>query len=138
MHDRIENKADGKAAARWWRRSLGSFRYALSGLVHLAGTQPNVWVQLALGAGAVAMGLWLRLTRAEWGVLTLTITIVLSLEAINTAIESAVDLASPELHPKAKIAKDVAAAAVLIGALGAIAVGLILFGPRLWERCFAG
>ncbi len=69
--------------------------------------------------------------------LALTITIVLGLEVLNTSLEIAVSLASPEPDPLAKAAKDVAAAAVLVGALGSLAVGLFLFGPRLVARFFA-
>jgi len=55
-------------------------------------------------------------------------------EFINTALEALVDIAAPDYHPLAKVAKDVAAAAVLVGALGAILIGLLLLGPPLWEE----
>ena len=67
----------------------------------------------------------------ELAILLLTIGFVLVLEALNTALEALVDLASPEYHPLAKIAKDVAAAAVLIAAITAVLVGLVLLLPRL-------
>ena len=63
--------------------------------------------------------------------LGLTIALVLVLEAVNTALEIAVSLASPNIDPRAKAAKDVAAAAVLIGALAAVAVGMLIFVPRI-------
>ena len=56
------------------------------------------------------------------------------LEGVNTAIEAVVDLASPEIHPLAKVAKDVGAGAVLIAAIASVTVGLLIFGPPLWER----
>ena len=72
-----------------------------------------------------------RLDRFEWLVLTLTIAIVLAAEGINTALEAVVDLASPDYHPLAKIAKDVGAGTVLLTAIAAVIVGLLLFLPRL-------
>jgi undecaprenol kinase/diacylglycerol kinase (ATP) len=70
-------------------------------------------------------------------VLALTITVVVCLEWINTSVELAVTLASPGRHPLAKAAKDVSAAAVLVGAIGSIAIGALLFGPRLVALVFA-
>ena len=67
----------------------------------------------------------------EWIALILTIALVLGMEAVNTAVESVVDLVSPEYHPLAKQAKDVAAGAVLLVAIGAACVALLLFGARL-------
>jgi diacylglycerol kinase len=55
-------------------------------------------------------------------------------EFMNTALEALVDLASPDYHPLAKVAKDVAAAAVLVGALGAVLIGLLILGPPLWQK----
>jgi len=67
----------------------------------------------------------------EWLALVLTIALVLILEAVNTAIERVVDLASPGPDPRAKAAKDVSAAAVLIAAAASLAVGWVIFWPRL-------
>jgi diacylglycerol kinase len=67
-------------------------------------------------------------------VLILTIAMVFSAEFINTAIETVVDLASPEIHPLAKIGKDVGAGAVLVAALAAILIGLLILGPPLWMK----
>ena len=82
---------------------------------------------------SLALAGWFRITTVEWAVLILTIASVLILEGLNTAIEAAVDLASPQVHPKAKIAKDLAAGMVLIAAIAAIIVGVFIFGPRLRE-----
>ena len=110
---------------------ISSFRFAFAGLGHLLRTQRNARIELAIGAAAIAAGLVLGLTPAEWAVLIVTICLVLILEGLNTSLELAVDLASPEIHPKAKAAKDLAAGMVLIAAIGSIAVGIALFGPRL-------
>jgi len=110
---------------------LGSFSYALAGLGQLLRTQRNFRIEVAVGVGAAGAGVLLRLERWEWVVLVLTIALVLVLEALNTALEHAVTLASPNVDPRAKAAKDVAAAAVLIAALSSIAIGALLFLPRL-------
>jgi diacylglycerol kinase len=75
--------------------------------------------------------LWLQLNTLEWAILVVTIMIVMSAELINTAIEAAVDRVGSEPHPLSKRAKDTAAGAVLIGAIGAVIVGLLIFGPKL-------
>jgi diacylglycerol kinase len=110
---------------------LHAFGHAFDGLAYLLRTQTNFRIELAVAAAAVLAGSWARLERWEWTLLLLTIVLVLSLEALNTAIEDAVTLASPQRDPRAKIAKDVAAAGVLISAAASVGVGILLFGPRL-------
>ena len=110
---------------------VSSFRYAFAGLRYLLWTQRNAKIHTALGLAAVALGLVLGIDRYEWLTLTLTITIVLAAEGVNTAIEAAVDLASPAYHPLAKIAKDVGAGTVLLTAIAAVIVGMLLFLPHL-------
>lgn len=88
----------------------------------------------ATAATAVAAaGLWLRVGLADWLWLGAAATVVIAAELMNTAIERAVDLASPERHPLAKTAKDAAAGAVLVTALFAAFVGLAVLGPPLWR-----
>jgi diacylglycerol kinase len=91
-----------------------------------------------LGAALVVIvsAAWLGVDTHDWLWLLAAITGVWVSELLNTAIERAVDLASPEVHPLAKIAKDTAAGAVLVAALFAIVVGAIVFGPPLWKACF--
>lgn len=112
---------------------ISSFRFAFAGLGHLLRTQRNARVELAIGGAAIVAGLVLGLAPAEWAVLVVTICLVLILEGLNTSLELAVDLASPEIHPKAKAAKDLAAGMVLVAALGSVAVGVLLFGPKLLQ-----
>jgi diacylglycerol kinase (ATP) len=88
-------------------------------------------IHAALGLLALALAWALALTPAEWAAVLAMITLVLALEMLNTAVEAAVDLASPELHPLAKVAKDVTAGAVLVAAIGSVAVAAVLFLPRL-------
>jgi len=109
-----------------------SFRYASAGLRLFFATQRNARIQAALGGVALALAAAVRLSRVEWAVLVLVIALVLILEAVNTALEVLVDLATAEYHPLAKQAKDLAAGAVWLASLAALAVGALLFGPRLW------
>jgi diacylglycerol kinase len=97
----------------------------------MVGTQPNFVVHIAAAVLALALAVGLRLSTAEIALIVLTIALVLVIECINTALETVCDVVSPEFHPLVKRAKDVSAAAVLIGAIAAVAVALLLFGPRL-------
>ena len=80
---------------------------------------------------SAALGAWLDIDRGEWVAVVLCCALVISLECMNTAVEAVVDLASPDIHPLAKRAKDCAAGAVLISAVGAAVVGCVVFLPRL-------
>jgi diacylglycerol kinase len=97
-------------------------------------SQRNAWIHALISAAVFGLGLWLGLGRLEWAILLLTIGLVWLAEFVNTALEALVDLASPDLHPLAKVGKDVAAAAVLVAACVAVLVGLLILGPPLWAR----
>jgi diacylglycerol kinase len=120
------------------RNILESFRFAFAGLWYALRTQRNTRIHLSVAAAVVAMGLWLGLSATQWAMLTLTIGFVLVSEMLNTVAETLVDLVSPGYHPLAKVVKDVTAAAVLLGALVSVIVGLLILGPPLWERLFGG
>ena len=113
---------------------LRSFGYAFEGVAYILRTQRNARIEIAVGIAAVLIAAWLGITNVEWAVLLLTIAFVLGLEWINTALELAVSLASPERHPSAKAAKDVAAACVLLGAITSVVVGILVLGPALISR----
>ncbi len=113
-----------------------SFQYAFEGWWFVLRTQHNAWIHAVVTLAVVALGLWLGLPLRDWAVLILTFMAVWIAEFMNTAIEAVVDMTMPDIHPLAKVAKDVAAAAVLVGALGAVLVGLLLLGPPLWSRLF--
>ena len=114
------------------RAFLRSFTFAFAGLSYLFRTQRNARVHAAVGAAACGVAFYVHISRTEWAVLVFTIALVLILEGLNTAIEAAIDLASPKIHPLAKVAKDLAAGMVLIGAMASVAVGLLILGPPLW------
>ena len=94
-------------------------------------TQHNAWLHAIATVLVIGLGLVFRLSTAEWSVLVLAMMSVWTSEALNTAFEFLTDVASPEFHPLAEKAKDVAAGAVLIAAIGSVAVGLLIFGPHL-------
>lgn len=110
---------------------LRSFRYALAGLRTLLRTQHNAWVHAAATVLVVAAGLYFRLGIAEWCWLVLAMTMVWMAEAFNTALEFLADAVTSEQHPVIGQAKDLAAAAVLISALGAVIIGVLVLGPHV-------
>lgn len=110
-------------ANRW----LKSFRHAYDGLVYALQTQKNMKFHFLAAFCALALALVLRLSKTEILFILLAVTLIIVTELINTAVEKAVDLAMPDVHPLAKIAKDVAAASVLVSAFFAVAVGVIVF-----------
>ena len=116
---------------------MRSFGFALEGVSYLIRTQRSSRIELAIGVAVIVLAAWLGIGPIEWAVLGLAIALVLAFEALNTALELAVTLASPERHPQAKAAKDVSAAMVLIAAVGAVAVGLAILGPPLLLRLAA-
>lgn len=111
-----------------------SFRYAFEGWWYVLRTQHNAWIHAVISLAVFTLALWLGLPARDWAVLILTIMAVWMAEFMNTALEAVVDLTTPNVHPLAKVAKDVAAAAVLVGALGAVLIGLLILGPPLWAR----
>lgn len=110
---------------------LGSFRFALAGIKEALTNEPNFQIHTIIGITALLAGFIVHLSKVEWIVLLFTVAFVLILELFNTAVEAIVDHLSPKVHPKAKVAKDVSAAAVFIAALLAAVVGAILFVPKL-------
>ena len=118
----------GYLPGRWF-----SFKAALSGAAYTLRTQPNARIEL-LAVPVVTLAGWrLQISRLEWAMLGLAIAVIFALEAVNTAVEATVDLASPGYHPLAKAAKDAAAGAMVFAVLGSLWIGLLIFGPRLWD-----
>jgi diacylglycerol kinase (ATP) len=111
---------------------LRSFRWALRGIAVMLRSQHNAWLHAAATVAVTGAGLAVGLSAAEWCFIVLAIVAVWTAEALNTAFEFLTDVASPGFHPLAEKAKDVAAGAVLISALGAVAIALLVLGPKLW------
>lgn len=114
------------------RKRADSFRFAFQGLNDLMRTQPNARIHLLAAIAAVGAGFFLRISTLEWVAVVLCIALVFAAEAVNTALEYLTDLVSPEYHPLAGKAKDAAAAAVLILAIGAAAAGSVIFLPKIF------
>lgn len=108
-----------------------SFGFALAGLRYAWTHEPNFRIECLLGLAAVTLALSLGVSPVP---VLLCCGLVLALELINSALEAAIDLFTSDLHPLAKLAKDAAAAAVLLASLVAVLVGLWLLGPPLWHR----
>ena len=107
------------------------FRHAADGLVAAARHERSMRIHILAAVLATALGAWIGLAPWEWVAVAFCCSSVIALECANTAIEALVDLASPEIHPIAKKAKDCAAGAVLAAATGAAAVGTMIFLPKL-------
>ena len=113
---------------------FSAFGHAFRGWWYVLNTQHNAWIHTTVAIIVLMLGLWLKLTARDWGVLVLTIAMVFMAEFLNTAIEAVVDLASPVHHPLAKVGKDVGAGAVLVASLAAVLIGLLVLGPPLWQK----
>jgi diacylglycerol kinase len=113
------------------RSRINSFKNALIGWWHVIRTQKNAWIHAVATILTLLFALWLQIPLRDWAVLILTIAIVWTAEFLNTALEVVVDLASPSLHPLAKVGKDVGAASVLIAAVSAVVIGFLVLGPPL-------
>ena len=112
---------------------IRSFRYAVFGVLRMLRCQHNAWLHLGVTMMVIAAGFFFGLSPAEWCWIILAIVTVWTAEALNTAFEFLADAASPDFHPLVRDAKDVAAGAVLITAIGAAIIGLIIFWPHLAE-----
>jgi diacylglycerol kinase len=115
-----------------WTKFIAGFGYAFSGLWYALRTQRNARVHAGIALLAIILGVVLHISSIEFALVFVAISGVFIAEMFNTVLEICVDLASPEYHPLAKIAKDVAAGAVLVNAMLAIIIGLFVFGPHLW------
>ena len=114
--------------------TLRSFRFAARGVVLLLRSQRNAQIHAAITVAVAAIGFWLDLSAMEWCWIVLAIMAVWTAEGLNTAVELLSDAVTREPDPLIGNAKDVAAGAVLIAAVGAAVIGLLVLGRRLIER----
>lgn len=112
---------------------LRSFAHAFRGLKVLVQSQPNARIHVLATVLIAAAGALFRISSTEWALIALAVACVWMAEALNTSIEFLVDLASPDLHPLAAKAKDVAAGAVLVAAIGSLIAGVLVFGPHIFK-----
>lgn len=119
---------------KFLRSRLNSFVPAFDGLSHVLKSQPNAWVHAIISIAVIVAGFLVNLDLESWALIVLAMALVWVAEFANTSIEAAVDVASPDQHPFARVAKDVSAAAVMIAAFAAVIIGLLVLGPPLWVK----
>jgi diacylglycerol kinase len=115
-----------------WAKFIAGFGHAFRGLRYTLHTQRNARVHIAIAILAILLGIVLHISTVEFAIVFVAITGVFVAEMFNTVFEICVNLASPDYNPLAKIAKDVAAGAVLLNAILSIVIGLLVFVPHLW------
>lgn len=113
------------------KRFFKSFTYAISGIIAAFKTEQNLLFDLVYGILTIIIGFLLKLSAIEFTVVLLAIGLVISMELMNTSIEYVVDMAMPEVHPLAKLSKDIGSGAVLISSLVAFIIGLIIYLPKV-------
>ena len=114
-----------------YKKLINSFKYAIEGIISSFKTERNMKIHVLAMIVVIALGLFFKLNKVEWCFIIIAIASVISAELFNTAIETVVDMVSPERNPKAKLAKDIAAGAVLVVAIGAAIIGFIIFEPQI-------
>jgi diacylglycerol kinase (ATP) len=112
---------------------IQSLNWAFEGVIHVLRTQRNMRIHFALATAVLILAFSYGVTKLELMALLVAISFVLIAEMVNTAIEATIDLATTSFDPLAKIAKDIAAGAVLIAAVNAIVVGYLVFADRLTQ-----
>jgi diacylglycerol kinase (ATP) len=117
---------------------IRGFGYAARGVRTMLVSQHNAWIHAAVTLGTCVVAALLELSISEWCLIILAIVAVWTAEALNTAFEFLAGVASPSFHPLVEKAKDVAAGAVLISAIGSAAIGLAVMGPHMWRLWFGG
>jgi diacylglycerol kinase len=130
---RTQGAATERAPAEGWLGRRGrSFVHAGRGVVLLC-HEPNARIHLLVAVLVIALGVWARISLSDWALLVLAMALVLTAEALNTALEHLADAAIPREHPLVGSAKDLAAGAVLLAAVGAAVIGLLVLGPPVFH-----
>lgn len=118
------------------RKLIDSFNYAIDGIIYALRTQRNMRIHFIVALIILSVCFVYDISKIEFIILAITITMVIAAELVNTAIESAIDLSTNYYHPLAKVAKNTAAGAVLITAINAVLVGYIIFWDELTNITF--
>jgi len=111
-----------------------TFKHACEGCAYAFSTQRNFKVHLFFSALAIVLAIWLKLTFFRFSVLVFAIIFGFTIEMVNTAFEKTVDLVTEKFNPKAKVAKDIAAGAMLVASIGLFIIGALTLLPPLWQR----
>lgn len=114
------------------KKRIQSFVYAGRGIWSVFSSEPNMQIHIFISILVLIFGFVFQISATEWMLCLLCMGLVVGMEMINTAIENVVNLVSPDFHPLAGKAKDIAAGAVLICAIISVIVGLIIFLPKVW------
>ena len=112
---------------------ISSFKYAFQGMFSALKTERNLKIHVTIMILVIIAGIVLKISKIEWIICNILFGLVIGGEMLNSAIETVVDIAMPDINPKAKFAKDAAAGAVLIAAIMAAIAGMIIFIPKLLE-----
>jgi len=119
------------------KKTLESFNNAITGIIVTVRTERNMKIHLILALGILVASFFFDITKYEFLILAITITMVIAAELVNTAIEATIDMTTNYYHPLAKIAKNAAAGAVLITAINALLIGYIMFWDKLSSFSFS-
>ena len=112
---------------------ISSFKYAFQGVFSAIKTERNLKIHITIMIFVLIAGILLKISKMEWIICIILFGLVIGGEMLNSAIETVVDIAMPDIDPKAKFAKDVAAGAVLVFAISSAVIGLIIFIPKIVE-----
>ena len=115
------------------RKRITSFRYAFQGIATLFRETPNAAIHLVMAVFAILLGLFFPISATEWLAVIIVIGLVFALEAVNTSIETLSDFVTKERNESIKKVKDLAAAGVLMATIAALAVGILIFLPKIIE-----
>ena len=115
------------------KKLINSFKYAISGIITSFKTERNMKIHILVMISVIIAGIIFKLSLLDWIILVIMFGLVISAELFNTAIETTIDMITKEKNEKAKIAKDVAAGAVLVLAIVSVIVGLIIFIPKILD-----
>ena len=110
---------------------ISSFKYAFQGMFSALKTERNLKIHLTIMILVIIAGIVLKISKIEWIICIILFGLVIGGEMFNSAIETVVDIAMPDINPKAKFAKDAAAGAVLVFAIASAIIGFMIFGPKL-------
>ncbi|MYD11557.1 MAG: diacylglycerol kinase family protein [Chloroflexi bacterium] len=141
LRQRLAATADADPAQHSWSSSESrwrSFTYALAGIVYMLRFQANTRIMAAATVALLIAAWQADIDAPGWAVLILAAALVWIAEFINAAVEAATNIAAPEYHPLAKVAKDVAAGAVLLASLTALLVGALILAPPLLDKLSSG
>ena len=110
---------------------ISSFKYAFQGMFSALKTERNLKIHVTIMILVIIAGIVLKISKIEWIICIILFGLVIGGEMLNSAIETVVDIAMPDINPKAKFANDAAAGAVLVFAIASAIIGFMIFGPKL-------